>query len=224
MFGERLRGIRIKNNLSQEQLAEKMKVSRQSISKWENGDTYPEIEKIIYISELFGSTLDYLIKGIQSNCHVVDIINTDIGLDEIKAFLCRAKRETYAGQGSELKASRPNSHDLDYEEGNLRYIDTYLGSKNFIGQEGIWINNKAFWGMNYNGKVLCDKFSGSFLKEVLFAVTEDMPYRGPRVYVKGEFTYQCMVDGDFDFFIGKEEIYLNKEKIYECIFHGGLVI
>ncbi|MGL4740570.1 MAG: DUF5680 domain-containing protein, partial [Sarcina sp.] len=65
---------------------------------------------------------------------------------------------------------------------------------------------------------------GSFLKEVLFAVTEDMSYRGPRVYVKGEFTYQCMVDGDFDFFIGKEEIYLNKEKIYECIFHGGLVI
>ncbi|MGL5822973.1 MAG: DUF5680 domain-containing protein [Sarcina sp.] len=224
MFGERLRVVRIKNNLSQEQFAEKMNVSRQAISKWENGDAYPEIDKMVYISEFFGVSLDYLIKGIQSNCHIVDIISTNVKLDDIKNFLCRAKRETYAGHGCEIKSSRPNSHDLEYKEGNLRYIDSYLGSKNFIGEEAIWINNKAFWGMNYKGRVICDKFSGSFLKEVLFAVTEDMPYRGPRIYEKGEFIYQCMVDGHFDSFIGKEEIYLNNEKIYECIFHGGLII
>ncbi|MGL5822761.1 MAG: DUF5680 domain-containing protein [Sarcina sp.] len=44
------------------------------------------------------------------------------------------------------------------------------------------------------------------------------------MYEKGELIYQCMVDGHFDSFIGKEEIYLNNEKIYECIFHGGLII
>lgn len=224
MFGERLRGVRVKNNLSQEQLGEMMNVSRQSISKWENGDTYPEIDKIIYISELFGTTLDYLIKGKKSNCHVVESINIDIEVDEIKTFLCKAKRETYAGEGCEVKSSRPNSHDLQYEEGKLKYIDTYLGSKNFIGEEAIWIDNKPFWAMNYSGRVLCDKFSGGFLKEVLSAVSNEMPYRGPKVYVKGEFTYQCMVEGDFDWFMGKEEIYLNNEKIYECIFHGGITV
>ncbi|MGL4453143.1 MAG: DUF5680 domain-containing protein [Sarcina sp.] len=224
MFGERLRSVRIKNNLSQEQLGEKINVSRQAISKWETGEGYPEIDKLLYISDLFGISLDYLIKGKKSNCHSVDNINSDINTEKIKNFLCRAKKETYAGEAKESKSSRPSSHDLEYGEGNFKYIDTYLGSKNFIGEEAIWINEKPFWAMNYRGRVLCDKFSGSFLKEVLSSVKEDMPYRGPKIYIKGEFTYQCMIDGDFDWFIGKEEIYLNNEKIYECNFHGGITI
>jgi hypothetical protein len=113
---------------------------------------------------------------------------------------------------------------LSYEEGIFKYIDTYLGSKNFIGEEAIWIENKPYWAMNYSGRVLCDKFSGSFLKEVLSNVEVEKPYRGPKVYVKGDYIYQCMVEGEFEWFKGQEEIYLNNEKIYECIFHGGIVI
>ena len=48
--------------LSQEELAEKMNVSRQAVSKWEGGQSIPEIEKILQLSSLFGVTTDYLLK------------------------------------------------------------------------------------------------------------------------------------------------------------------
>jgi len=41
-------------------------------------------------------------------------------------FLIKAKKATYAGDGSETKASRPNSHDLEFSEGELYYLDTYF--------------------------------------------------------------------------------------------------
>jgi transcriptional regulator with XRE-family HTH domain len=52
-FSEKLQKIRKKNNLSQEKLAEISNVSRQAISKWESGEGYPEIDKLIKISNLF---------------------------------------------------------------------------------------------------------------------------------------------------------------------------
>lgn len=62
-FGANLQNLRKKHNLSQEQLAEKLDVSRQAVSKWENGSSYPEMDKLIIISELFNVDIDLLIKG-----------------------------------------------------------------------------------------------------------------------------------------------------------------
>lgn len=58
-----LQKMRKEKGLSQEQLAEMLGVSRQAISKWESGNSYPEIEKLIQLSEIFNTTLDNLIKG-----------------------------------------------------------------------------------------------------------------------------------------------------------------
>ena len=44
-------------------------------------------------------------------------------------FLIKAKKATYAGKGAETASSRPQSHDLIYEEGGLTYYDTYLGGE-----------------------------------------------------------------------------------------------
>ena len=52
-IGERILELRINNGLTQEQLAEKLSVSRQSVSKWEMGQALPEIDKIILMSKLF---------------------------------------------------------------------------------------------------------------------------------------------------------------------------
>ena len=52
-FSEKLFTLRKANNLTQEQLAEKLDISRQSISKWESGQAIPEIEKIIALSTIF---------------------------------------------------------------------------------------------------------------------------------------------------------------------------
>ena len=53
--------------MSQEELAEKLNVSRQAVSKWESGNGYPETEKIIYICEIFNCSMDQLVKGKISN-------------------------------------------------------------------------------------------------------------------------------------------------------------
>ena len=50
-------------DLSQEELAEKIYVTRQSISNWENGKTYPDIHSLLLLSSLFGISLDQLVKG-----------------------------------------------------------------------------------------------------------------------------------------------------------------
>lgn len=62
-FSEKLLTLRKANNLTQEQLAEKLEVSRQSVSKWESGQAAPELEKIIAMSAIFNVTTDYLLKS-----------------------------------------------------------------------------------------------------------------------------------------------------------------
>lgn len=54
--------MRRAQGLSQEQLAEKLNVSRQSVSKWESGEAIPELERLIELSKIFNVTTDYLLK------------------------------------------------------------------------------------------------------------------------------------------------------------------
>ena len=61
-LSEKIQSLRKEKNLSQEELGEKLDVSRQSVSKWESGLAMPEIEKLITLSEIFGVTTDYLLK------------------------------------------------------------------------------------------------------------------------------------------------------------------
>ncbi len=60
-FGDKLIALRKKKGLSQEELAEKLGVSRQSVSKWESNNTYPETDKIVQICNIFECTMDDLI-------------------------------------------------------------------------------------------------------------------------------------------------------------------
>lgn len=66
-FGENLQLLRKMKNYSQEDLAEKLQVSRQAVSKWESGTGFPETEKIIIICEIFNCSMDELVKGKISN-------------------------------------------------------------------------------------------------------------------------------------------------------------
>ena len=61
-FGEQLQAVRRSNGLTQEQLAEELKVSRQAVSKWESGRGYPEMEKILYICNRYGITPNELFR------------------------------------------------------------------------------------------------------------------------------------------------------------------
>ena len=64
-IAERILALRKSKGMSQEQLAESVGVSRQAVSKWESEQASPDPEKIITLSEVFGVTTDYLLKGIE---------------------------------------------------------------------------------------------------------------------------------------------------------------
>lgn len=62
-FGEQIKSIRQKENLTQEQFAMKLNVSRQAVSNWENNKNLPDIGMLILMSDVFQISLDYLVKG-----------------------------------------------------------------------------------------------------------------------------------------------------------------
>lgn len=62
-MADRIQYLRKTKGISQEELAEKVGVSRQAVSKWESEQSMPDLEKIIAMSDFFEVTTDYLLKG-----------------------------------------------------------------------------------------------------------------------------------------------------------------
>ena len=62
-FGSKIRQYRVQANLSQEELSERVYVSRQTISNWENEKSCSDVKSLILLSEIFHVSLDQLIKG-----------------------------------------------------------------------------------------------------------------------------------------------------------------
>ncbi len=88
-FAKNLKSIRKEHNLSQEQLAEELEVSRQAISKWESSAAYPEMDKIIALCEKFDLNIDDLlhkdIKEVQKEVESKKSINK--GIDDFLSFI-----------------------------------------------------------------------------------------------------------------------------------------
>lgn len=61
MFNDRLKELRLANNFSQVDMANRLSVSKQAVSNWENDNIQPSIEMLIKIADLFGVTTDYLL-------------------------------------------------------------------------------------------------------------------------------------------------------------------
>lgn len=80
-FGENLRNLRKSKKLSQEDLAEKMNVSRQSVSKWETGDAYPEMNNILELCKIFHCRINDLVNDSISD---IDSLDEDVKMNVIK--------------------------------------------------------------------------------------------------------------------------------------------
>lgn len=223
IFSEKLQILRKNRGFTQEELAEKLQVSRQAVAKWESGISYPDILNLVAISELFRITVDYLVKDNDCTKALGEKETLDADLEEMIAFRLRANQNTYAGFSGQCDSSRLASHDYSYEEDGYLYYDTYLGGEQFMGEEAVWKNKKPLYAMNYSGRVLDERFSGNFLKEALRAADRTLPFRGPAFYQAGEYIYQTKVIGDVNWFQGYEEIYYQNDKVYECYYHGGIL-
>lgn len=219
MLNEKLKYYRKKNLMSQEDLAEKLHVSRQIITKWESGIVVPGLEYLIDLSQLFGVTIDSLVKD--DDCQSLERQSVD--LQELNYFLVEAKQNTYAAKKGKVSSSRLGSHDYYYQNEHYSYVDSYVGTSNFSGEEVVYENDLAIWSMNYYGRVIEETFDGDFLKESLKHVPLYKPYRGPDIFYQGDYVYHNCVEGTVECFHGKEEIYYQGIKVYECYYHGGIL-
>ena len=151
-IGNKISELRKKKGLSQEELAEKLDVSRQAVAKWESGQVYPDISNLIQISNLFNVTVDYLVRD--QECMISLEAEKDSDLNKLIDFRLEANVNTYAAYMNETDSTRLDSHDFEYSNGPYTYHDTYVGGEQFAGEEAIWLDGKIQYAMNYLGRVL----------------------------------------------------------------------
>lgn len=103
IFADKLILLRKKAGWSQEELADQMNVTRQSVSKWEGAQSVPDLEKMLRLSELFGVSTDYLLKDeIEEAEHIDSSDNTPtlrrVSMEEANAFLYHSFCKKYLNE------------------------------------------------------------------------------------------------------------------------------
>ena len=79
-IADRIQSLRKAKGISQEELADKIGVSRQAVSKWESEQSSPDLEKVILLSDYFEVTTDFLLKGIEPTAEVREKEGQDAGI------------------------------------------------------------------------------------------------------------------------------------------------
>lgn len=89
-LGENLQFLRKKENITQEQLAEQLNVSRQSVSKWESDSAYPEMDKLLQLCNLFHCSMDDLVQKEISQVYIEDKADYDNHFNEFSKYVSLA--------------------------------------------------------------------------------------------------------------------------------------
>ena len=149
-------------------------------------------------------------------------------MDALEDFIIRAKAATYAGGGAPAVSCRAGSHDLAFEDGDFRYLDSYFGGTDFSGQEVVWRGDRPVWAMNYHGRVLRDDLitgaeAGATIKAALTALYGERRFLGGFRFRQNGHDYIDIVDGDYRAFFGFEEIRVRDTRAYGLRYFGGLI-
>lgn len=131
-LGEKIYMLRTENGLSQESFGESLGVSRQSVSKWETGQSVPELEKVVAISNLFGVTTDYLLRD--------ELEGTD--WDDLQPEL---ERKIYGAGHNTIYVSRRSHFEYKSKKmiGNLPLVHIHTGAGLYRAKGVIAIGNIA---------------------------------------------------------------------------------
>ena len=99
ILADKIIKLRKKQGWSQEELADKMNVSRQAVSKWESAQTIPDLTKVLHLSSLFGVTTDYLLKDDIVDEEFVDEVNDStirrVSIEEANTYLIERKKASW---------------------------------------------------------------------------------------------------------------------------------
>ena len=140
-------------------------------------------------------------------------------------FLTQAKKSTYAsGTKYKVSSTKPNSIDYHYEKDNYVYHDTYFGSREFYGEEIVYLDNKPIWHMKYKGRLINHELTDVYdkiLRPALRKVDEELPIRGPKEFIFEDYKYTFEINGSINKFEGIEKIYRRDKLVYELICYGG---
>jgi hypothetical protein len=132
------------------------------------------------------------------------------------------------GGGAPSPACRPASHDLQFRDGAFAYLDSYFGGADFIGQEVVYYADRPVWAMNYYGRILEPaRIAPAEAGQAIQASLSEM-YRGGRFLGGFEHdtpwgTYHDANLGDVTSFTGQEWIIRDGVRVYELVYHGGLI-
>jgi hypothetical protein len=153
---------------------------------------------------------------------------TDFSLKQLNAFIVRAKAATYVGGGARSLSHRPGSHDLQFHEDPFSYLDSYFGGSDFLGQEVVYHEGEPVWVMNYYGRILEPSLisaveAGQIIQESLSRMYGEGRFLGGFEHATAKGTYIDTSDGDVTSFTGRERITREGVKVYELVYHGGLV-
>lgn len=149
-------------------------------------------------------------------------------LVKLHDFILAAKAHTYIGDGEPVLSCRPASHDLAYQAGDYRYLDSYFGGADFIGEEIVYHHDVPVWGMNYYGvllkpEVITAEEVGRMLKTSLSLMYSEGRFLGGWSHEHGALTYHDTSQGDLSCFSGREWIEKDDQVLYELVYHGGLI-
>ena len=181
-FGQNLQFLRkMHNDMTQEELAEKMGVSRQTISKWELGENYPEIDKIIELCKYFSCSMDQLIREYMnlSNKAYSDIRIEDVeGFQYVKYEIISREPEDDAinhikDWAARFGIDKPEIIGWDFPYVSQEQINVY----NMHGYAAACILPSAFKKINYSMEVIQQK------SQKYAVITIEDPFREPFVLI-----------------------------------------
>jgi transcriptional regulator with XRE-family HTH domain len=112
-LAEKLQLLRNNNRLSQEELAEKLGISRQAVSKWESGKSTPDLNKLVAISELYNVTIDSLVKD-NDELYILDSNEMEISEEQ--------KSEKVSDKNAQVVININRGYSLEYEYKSKRIL------------------------------------------------------------------------------------------------------
>ncbi|MEN4012965.1 MAG: DUF5680 domain-containing protein [Bellilinea sp.] len=146
----------------------------------------------------------------------------------LPSFLVEAKRSTYAaGSAARVECALPGGIQLEYRSGDWFYRDIYFGEDFLAGQELVYYRNRPWWTMVYSGGIKLEQPPAekiyAFLQSALLQVTTDAPFRGPELFVEGDYRYACASRGSVEWVEGMEVIFHRERIAYQLTFSGGMI-
>ncbi len=149
-------------------------------------------------------------------------------MQDLEQFIIAAKAACYIGGSGAVKPCRPGAHDLAFQKDTYRYLDSYFGGTDFLGQEVVWYNTHPVWAMNYYGYIVQPddfnaKLAGGVIVKSLAALYAQGRFLGAFSYDVDGYTYVDKNQGDVQKFHGIETISRGGIELYRLEYHGGCI-